>query len=345
MQIDPWDDVGSSLQRASEAQVAGDNELAYDFFARASELSPNAAAAWRGRAVTSPLPDDALVSCGYAVALTPNDQTIAEELDQRIRARIDGATTTDASGLITAGQKLAEVGLVKEAHILLRRANELDDRLVDGFTWAAATTDDLNEAAIALKHALELDPKDPRARAGFSTVTLELEKANAGSAPQALTLGHGAQSAPLGDSPPELIRAGEMALVAGDKALAYRAFVRATELAPREEDAWLGRARASADVDETLTCLEQALAINPDNMQAREARTFYRVRKLREGVRKLQEPAEAETPRFTPSFAGGGGFSEMPTPEVRQRRVLLLVIMIVVLLFLILALLVRLQVH
>lgn len=344
MAIDSWDHPGTVLERGAEAQRSGDNDAAYEFYARASELSPNSAQAWRGRAATSPLVDDALVSFGYATALTPDDQTLAVEFDRRLRSRAAAATSADAPVLVNVGQKLAEVGLIKEAHLILRRANELDDSLAEGFIWAAATTGDLNEAGVALKRALSLDPQDPRARRGFSAVMVEVGNAKASPTPQGPILSPTAQPIPLGDSAPDLIRAGESALVAGDKALAYQAFVRATEVAPKEEAAWLGRARASSDVDETLTCLEQALAINPDNMQAREARTFYRVRKLREGVRKRQEPA-AEQPRFVPSFAGGGGFSEEVTPEVRQRRIILLVIMIGVLLFLIVALLVRLQIR
>jgi tetratricopeptide (TPR) repeat protein len=338
-----WDDASSVLQRASVAQGSGDNELAYEFYVRASELSPNDAHAWRGRAATATLADDALVSCAYAAVLTPDDQTLSLELDQRLRTRAAEARTNDAPALITMGQRLSEVGLIKEAHLLLRRAAELDDTLEEGFIWAAATTDDLNEAAIALKRALALNPRDPRARAGFSTVMLKLDSAGGSSTTQAQALEADAQSAPLADPAHDLIRTGERALAAGDRSLAYQEFVRATELAPSEETAWLGRARASVDIDETLSCLEQALAINPDNMQAREARTFYRVRKLREGVRKREEPA-TESPRFMPAFAGGGGFSDQATPEVRQRRIVLLVIMIALLLFLTLALLVRFQI-
>ena len=340
MANDSLDDAGSLLRSASEAQSSGDTELAYEFFARASELSPNSAQAWRGRAATTPLADDALISCAYAVALTPNDQSLGRELEQRIQSRAATTKSSEAPALIAVGQKCAEVGLIREAHELLRRANELDDTLEEGFVWAAATTDDISEASIALKRALALNPGNPSARAGFSSVMTELDRAGATSLPQEQALGVDLQPAPLPTSAPDLIRAGEKALVAGDRTLAYQAFVRATELAPHEEGAWLGRARATVDIDETLTCLEQALAINPENMQAREARTFYRVRKLRDGVRKRQEP-EAETPRFTPTFAGGGGFSEQATPEVRQRRILLLVIMIVVLLFFVAALLIR----
>lgn len=340
MPIDPWDDTGSLLQRASEAQDTGQLPAAYEMFARASELSPNAAQAWRGRAATTPLVDDSLVSWAYAAALTPNDQTLLRELDQRLRIRLAEAKPNEAASLIAVGQKLAEAGFTNEAHLILHRATELDDNIAEGFVWSAATTDDLNKAAISLKRALVLNPGDPLARSGFSSVMLEIESAGAAAPPSVRLPAQEPQSVPLAESPQELIRTGEQALVSGDKTLAYQAFVRATELSPREEAAWLGRARASADTDETLVCLEQALAINPDNMQAREARTFYRVRKLREGVKRRQEPIE-EAPRFTPTFAGGGGFSELPTPEVRQRRILLLVIMIVVLLFLIGALVVR----
>jgi tetratricopeptide (TPR) repeat protein len=340
---DPWNDAGSVLEQAVEAQSSGDPELAYTFYARASELNPNGTQAWRGRAATTTLQEDALVSCAYAAALTPNDQALAGELGERVRASAMSAEPNSAASLVTIAQKLSEVGLIEEAHLLLRRANELDDTLEEGFVWTAATTDDLNEAATALKRALALNPRDARARAGFSTVMLKINAAGSITPTEIEAVTTEARASSLSDSTPELIRTGEEALAAGDKPLAYQAFVRATELAPREEAAWLGRARATSDIDETLFCLEQALAINPENMQAREARTFYRVRKLREGVRSRQEPS-LEPPRFTPSFAGGGGFADEPSPEVRQRRILLLAIMIVLLLFFVLALLVRMQI-
>jgi tetratricopeptide (TPR) repeat protein len=336
------DDFASALQRASEAKQSGDNQVAYEFYARASELNPNAAEAWRGRAATSTLADDALVSLAYAVALTPGDKILVQEFERRVQSRVGAAGLNDAPALIIFGQKFAEAGLLKEASLLFRRATEFDDTQEEGFIWLAATTGDPKEAASALKQAFVLNPKDLRIREGLVAVLAELNRATAPPEPPPPAPTPQARVAPVTDPGADLVRSGEQALASGDKTAAYQAFVRATELAPRNEGAWLGRARACEDIDETLTCLEQALAINPDNMQAREARTFYRIRKLREGVRKAQEPEE-ELPRFPPTFAGGGGFGEQPSPEVRSRRILLLVIMTILLLFLIAALAVRLQ--
>lgn len=336
------DDFAIFLQRASEARQSGDKQAAYEFYARASELNPNAAEAWLGRAQTSPLADDALVSSAYAVALTPGDEALAEELEKRVQAWVGKSRPNDAPSLIAVGEKLAEVGLLHAAHLLFWRATELDDTQEEGLVWLAATTGDMKEAASALKQASALNPKDPRIQDGLDAVMAELNRTMPPPGPPVVAAPPELPAAPVADAANEIVRSGERALASGDRSGAYQAFVRATEASPRNEAAWLGRARACEDIDETLTCLEQALAINPDNMQAREARTFYRVRKLREGVRKMPEP-EAEPPRFSPSFAGGGGFSGQPTPEVRSRRMLLLVIMIVVLVFLIAAFLVRLQ--
>jgi thioredoxin-like negative regulator of GroEL len=133
----------------------------------------------------------------------------------------------------------------------------------------------------------------------------------------------------LADAATPLVREGEQALSQGDKARAYQLFAQATELAPRNEAAWLGRARAIDDLDETLNCLDQALAINPANMQAREARTFYRVRKLREGVRKLPEP---QSKQRLARPASGGTQPAAPSNLVRTRRILLLFITLLLLL-------------
>ncbi len=335
METNPWDDFQSVIQRAQNAQQKGDNELAYEFFARASELNPDAAEGWRGRAATATIPDDALVSIGYAVALQPEDAAQKQTLEQLIEIRNASATPEDAPALIVMGEKLAEVGLTRQAQTLLRRAVELDDHQEEGLIWFAATTEDPTDATRALKQVLDRNPQHAVAQAGLEEIERQLHTA-AGPAPTE-TEAVPESATPTADPVAELVRQGEQLLASMEKARAYQIFVHATEISPRNEGAWMGRARAADDIDEALTCLEQVIAINPGNNQAREARTFYRVRKLREGMRKTPEPApepERPTPAFVPSQNPDRDRSPQPKPPAKQPvlRLVLIALVVIVLL-------------
>ena len=327
MDINPWNDFAAVLQRARDAQQKGDKELAYEFFVRASELNPNAAAGWTGRAATSTVPDDTLLSLAYAVALDPANDVCKHEFAAQLATRATAAQLTDAPALVTLGQKLAEVGLTYEARQVLQRATELDATQETGLVWLAAMTDDPSEAARLLGLALARNPKNALAQAGLDAVTRQLEQA-AGAAPAPTA----SPAAPMVDPALGLIRDGEQALAAGELVRASQLFARATEISPRNENAWVGRARATNDMDEALTCLEQALAINPNNAQAREARTFYRVRKLREGMRKA--PEASAPPRFAPVAVPTPRPVAALQPARQSGRIVLLVILILLVLVL-----------
>jgi tetratricopeptide (TPR) repeat protein len=67
----------------------------------------------------------------------------------------------------------------------------------------------------------------------------------------------------------ELLRWGQQAARAGDRLVAYRLFVRALEVDPTNEYAWLWRAGTCDRSEEAIRCLEQVLLINPNNERAR----------------------------------------------------------------------------
>ena len=66
----------------------------------------------------------------------------------------------------------------------------------------------------------------------------------------------------------ELIRWGKQAAREGDLMVAHRLFVRAVEIDPSNEDAWLWLAGTSEQPEEAVRCLEQVLRINPFNERA-----------------------------------------------------------------------------
>ena len=66
----------------------------------------------------------------------------------------------------------------------------------------------------------------------------------------------------------ELIRWGKQAAREGDLLVAHRLFVRAVEIDPSSEDAWLWLAGTSEQPEEAVRSLEQVLRINPFNERA-----------------------------------------------------------------------------
>ncbi len=320
METTSWNDFAAVVEQAQAAQRAGDLKLAYEFFSRASELNPNDPAGWRGRALTSAFADDALVSLAYAVALEPNNVEQRQELAARLESRTGSALRQDAAALVEIGQRLARVGLMSEARCVLRRAAELDATNEQALLWLAATIDNPTEAQQTLQQLLAVHPDNAVARAGLATVQRQIIAAPPASA-------EAMPPVPADDPASELVHQAEQALTDGDRPGAYQLYVQATEVSTRSEAAWLGRARTTDDIDEALTCLEQVLAINPDNTAARESRTYFRVRKLRAGMRKTDARSEAP---LAPAIARVAR-ADAPGAHSRALRAVVLLLIIIVL--------------
>lgn len=167
-----WDDPAEMMTRARAARGQGDRALAYQLYARASELSPQDATAWQGRAETASSADEALVSYAYASALDTQNQSLGRTLDAAVAQRIQQADKNDVPLLVALGQELAEVGLPEQARSLLERAAELDPSSTDALVWLAGVAPDDQKQLDYLNQALATNARDPRARAGMLSVKL-----------------------------------------------------------------------------------------------------------------------------------------------------------------------------
>jgi tetratricopeptide (TPR) repeat protein len=167
-----WDNATELLTKAESARAQGDREMAYQYFARASELSPQNVSSWQGRAETATASDEALVSYAYASALAPEDKSLAGSLDAALAQRTRSSEPSDVPLLVALGQELAQVGLTPQARTLFTRASELDTTSTDALVWLAGTSTDDQARLDYLERALAANPTDPRARAGMLTVKL-----------------------------------------------------------------------------------------------------------------------------------------------------------------------------
>lgn len=309
-----WDDLQSILKQAEQARAEQDEMRAHTLYVRATQLDPNNAMAWAGRAAMSFDPDDSIVAWGYALALKPHNEHTRSILGQRVQERISTGGTGDVPDLITLGRDLAEAGQKSFAHQLFVRVTELAENNSSVWVWRAGCADSTDEAVMCLHRALALDPANKKAQAGLQWVLSQ-------------------KIAPPQFASPEMARKaarhvseGQQLLSTGEKSRAHELFVRATELDHSNQAAWLWRASTTQDVDQALICVEQALRLNPRNEAALEAQKFLRARKLGIDPQPSAPAAEPVAPTLLPEVA--------PAPNPRTRILLLAILLVVLLLLL-----------
>lgn len=155
----------------------------------------------------------------------------------------------DFAAVMQQANRARAAGDLQRACTFYTRAIDLDPNSAQAWAGRASTTENLDEAIVSWGYALALAP-DGEARAMLGACVSE--KIKQSEAEQAASF----------------VRLGRSLTEAGHWPWAYRLFVRATELAPSNEEAWIWRAGVSGDTKETTTCLRRALELNPQNAQA-----------------------------------------------------------------------------
>lgn len=261
--------IASVMRQAKRARAAGDMARALTLYSRATDLDPNSAEAWAGRASTTSSLDDAIAAWAYAVALAPGNEArsmLSACVGEKLKKSVE-----DVRSLVTLGQELAQAGQSSTAYRLLKRATDLDESNEQAWVWRAGVSDDDAESVDCLKRALGLNPRNARAQAGLQWAEARL--ALASPSPK------DAEQAAL------VLEQGQREFQRGERSRAYERFARATEIDPKNEMGWFWRASAAPDLDEALSCMDRLLAINPADEAARDARWWLRVQKLREHAR------------------------------------------------------------
>lgn len=268
----------SIYQQAEQARDENDLPRAYGLYARATELNPNHAGAWAGRAATTVDLDESIADWAYALALAPNDSDARAALNACIAGKIVRSDATQAPSLIALGRMLARAGQKAEAQRMFQGATELDNSNVEAWIWRAGVTDDAEQMVAYLKEALKRDPDNAQAKAGLKWASsLSVPLVSPAQIEQKETA--------------RLMDEGRRALASNDKVRAHDLFKQVTERDPKNEDAWLWRGSTTTDVDEALASIEQALAINPHNPSAREAQSWLHAKRVR--VQAKKHPGES----------------------------------------------------
>lgn len=186
----------------------------------------------------------------------------------------------DFETVMRHADKARAAGDRSRAHTFYARAVELaanDARAWAGLAASASTSD---EAIISWAYTLTLAPDNLEAKSELDALVQDrLARARRVDVPVLIALGR------------------TLAQV-GQKPWAYRLLQRATEIDPRNEEAWLWRAGIAPDNDETIFCLEQVLAQNPDHPQARAGLEWARARATPTPTAPSSEAADEATSFF-----------------------------------------------
>ncbi len=280
--------------QAEQARAENDLPRAHELFVRATELDPNHAGAWAGRAASTADLDEAITGWANSLALAPGNADARAALDACVAGKIVGSTKGDAPSLITLGRMLARLGHKAQAQRMFQGATELDAGNADAWIWRAGVTENVEQMIGYLKLALVHDPNNAQAKAG-------LKWASSLTVPPTLP-------GPDSEETARLIEEAERALAAKDRVRAHNLFEQATERDPKNEEAWLWRGSTTPNVDEALMSIERALAINPDNRSAREAQSWLRARRLHRGA------------------VGGQALAPAPSQPTRSQRIFRLLV-------------------
>lgn len=265
-----WEDYDAVLRTAERSRTVGDLARAHTFYARLVELDPKDTRGWVGMAMTAQSLDERIISWGYALAVTPESWEAHLHLDAHVDERITSSGIADAPVLVALGRTLAEIGQRASALRLLVRATELDPTNVEGWLWRGGVSPDPGEIVSCLEQALALEPENEQAKTGLAWA---LEKQSVARAPVSESAVREAR---------EAFQVGQNAFQAGDLPSAHQAFMRATEINPHADQAWYWRGSTAPNTDQALVAMEQAIKLNPQNRDAKEARWWLRAKKFRE---------------------------------------------------------------
>jgi twitching motility two-component system response regulator PilG len=144
--------------------------------------------------------------------------------------------------LLRDGIAAARAGDKARTRSLLRQVTELEPANELAWLWLANTADDPRETLACIRKVLEINPANEYASAGLADA---------------------------------LCRAGVVAAKANDRAQAKIWFAEATDLAPRNETAWLWRAGLADSAEEGVELLQFVLAINPQNERAQQGLAHF----------------------------------------------------------------------
>ncbi|MGC8875413.1 MAG: hypothetical protein ACP5SI_13325, partial [Chloroflexia bacterium] len=183
--------------------------------------------------------------------------------------------------LLARGIAAAREGNRDLARRLLAQVVEKDERNAQAWFWLSTVVDDASNREVCLRHVLESEPDHVAARRALEEIQRQRVDA--------------------------LYRAAVAAAERGQRDHARKLFTKLLEIDERRAEAWIWLAELVTDLDDREICLENALALDPENESVRK--DLERVRRLRV---ELAEARAAATPSFIPVSPETGSAEPAP---------------------------------
>jgi chromosome partitioning protein len=302
----PENDLYNALARAQHSIALQDLRTAFAEFCRATELNPELAQAWIGRAESASDWDETARCYARALQIEIKPE-IQARLDKIVRDRLASAALADVPQLVTVGHSLAGTGQVEHARNLFERGTELDPAHEQAWLGRARTAPSAREALDLARRCLELNPTSAQAQAAVGEANGRLKQ----------------EAARLVDEGTALLRA-------GNKAEAHARYQQAVELDPQNDSGWLGCARTTADYRAAFEHVRKAVEINPANEQARELYLYLWDPNAPDSPKRRQTaPAAAADVREQYRYEWDTGASE-PANRFSWRMLIPLAILLIV---------------
>lgn len=248
----PEAEEASALVRRGKDEISrGDKVSAYRDFFRATELAPDVAEGWIGRAQSAPGATEVIRCWAKALQYDASNELARNELGNLVLHRIARSQPTDVPELLRLGNYLVGVNQPLIGELIFRRVTRLDPTAPGAWLGMARAAADSRMALGYCERAVQLNPED-------SEAISEIEKARERLRSQSSTL----------------VQTARQLAEKGERDRANELFLGAAELDPQNDLAWLGSAHTTRVQRNALEFAERALQANPENEGAKNLRRW-----------------------------------------------------------------------
>ncbi len=231
-----------AMSGGQAALARGDHPSAYAAFCRATSLNPKLAGAWVGRADSASEWDEQIRCYARALQLDPLRQPVRVSLEKILNEKISSAVRSDIPELVSSAHLLAEVGQESYARNLFQRVIDLDPTHEAAWLGLARTTPDAKAAVDYVQKCLTMNPASDLARAALTAAQDRVK-----------------------DQARHMVEEASRVMRSGNRAQAHALFRQAVELDSQSDQAWLGCAKTTNDLQAAFGFAKRALDINPQN--------------------------------------------------------------------------------
>jgi len=199
----------------------------------------------------------------------------------------------DLNTLLREGIAAARSGQREKARALLGRLVERDEQNVLAWLWLSGVVESMEDRQICLENVLALDPNNQTAQQGLARLRQQQQE--------------------------QWLREGIEAAKAGRRESARERLTRVVEQDEGNVTAWLWLSGVVESPDEREACLENVLALDPENEAARRGLELLRAET---GAPSVEEagPAEGEPPPFVSAVAARASTPISPAAAILRER-------------------------